>query len=250
MAGWLNGKVVAVTGGETGIGRAIVLRCAAEGASVTAAGLQEEHLASVVKAAEKLSGKVRAVRCDVSQEDQVNDMIASTVAAYGHLDAAVANAGAFNVTTGFADFTLDEWHRIMGVNLTGVFLTLRAALRVLEKQGKGGSLLATSSSTVHRANTHHACYVASKGGVEALMRTLARELAPKKIRCNIIVPGLTRTPAASTEQGYITQQLADIPMGELVEPEELAALVAFALSDEVPHMTATLLKVDAGRIIG
>ena len=133
---------------------------------------------------------------------------------------------------------------------SGVFLTLRAALRVLEKQGKGGSLLATSSSTVHRANTHHACYVASKGGVEALMRTLARELAPKKIRCNIIVPGLTRTPAASTEQGYITQQLADIPMGELVEPEELAALVAFALSDEVPHMTATLLKVDAGRIIG
>ncbi|MBM3558933.1 MAG: SDR family oxidoreductase [Alphaproteobacteria bacterium] len=250
MAGWLNGKVVAVTGGETGIGRAVALRCCAEGAAVTVAGVQKEHLDAVVRDAAKLPGKLQAIRCDVSQEDQVDGMVAKTVKDYGRLDAVVANAATFNDTTGFADFTLAEWRRTMSINLDGVFLTIRAGLRQLQKQGGGGSLIATSSSTVHRANTHHAPYVASKGGVEALMRTLARELAPQKIRCNIIVPGLTRTPATVREQDYIQQQLADIPMKELVEPEELAALVAFAISDEVPHMTATLLKVDAGRIIG
>lgn len=246
MAGRLDGKVIAVTGGESGIGRAIALRCVREGASVMIAGIQDDLLPAVVKEC-KGPGKLAATRCDVTRKDQVDAMIDHTVRSFGRLDAAVANAGAFNDATAFVDYTLEEWHRVVGVNLTGVFLTLQAAARALLKQGGGGSLIATGSSTALRPNPMHVPYVASKGGVHLLMRALAIELAPHKIRCNTIVPGLTETAAATRNPGYIEQGLKIIPMGEIVQPEEIAAIVAFALSDEVPHMTGTLLKVDSGR---
>ena len=246
MSGRLEGKVFAITGGESGIGHAIATRCVAEGASVMIGGIQDDRLAKVAGQAGG-PGKLAVTRCDVTRKDQVDALIAHTVKTYGRLDGAVANAGAFNDATPFVDYTLEEWNRVVGINMTGVFLTLQAAARVLLKQGGGGSLIATGSSTAVRPAPMHIPYVSSKGGVHLMMRALAIELAPHKIRCNTIVPGLTYTPAATRNPGYIEAGLKVIPMGEVVQPEEIAAIVAFALSDEVPHMTGTLLKVDAGR---
>ena len=244
----LEGKAVAVTGGETGIGRAIALRCATEGAGVTVAGIQLDKLDEVVALSDNLPGTVLAVPTDVTDDAQIDAMIERTVDEFGRLDAAVANAGAFNAQTPFIETDIADWHRVIAVNLTGVFVTLQAAARVLVRQGEGGSLLATGSSTAIRPIPGLMPYVSSKGGVHQMMRALAIELAEQRIRCNTVVPGVTNTPAvANAGADYAERGLRYVPMGEMVEADELAALVAFALSDEAPHMTGTLLKVDAGR---
>ena len=247
----LTGKVFVVTGGESGIGQAIALRAARDGANVVVGGLNAEGLNETVAAMSNYAGAGLALPTDVTQPDQVQSMIDGAVETFGRLDGAVANAGAFVKQTPFAEMDLEDWNRLVAVNLTGVFLTLQAALKVLLAQGEGGSLLATGSSTAIRPIPGMIPYTASKGGVHQMMRALAIELAEKKIRCNTIVPGVTRTQALMVGgPEYASRGLKYVPMDELVEPEELAALVSFALSDEAPHMTGTLLKVDAGRTSG
>ena len=247
MAGRLANKVFAITGAESGLGRAMALRAASEGAKITVAGLDEQGLEETVASMSNLEGTGIAIPTDVTDQATVNAMIDSTVAEFGRLDGAIANAGAFNEWTAFQDWDIVEWNGVIAVNLTGVFVTLQSADKVLLSQGEGGSLLATGSSTEIRPGPSLLPYVSSKGGVHQMMRALAVELAPHKIRVNTIVPGMARTPPVESQVGYIDAGLQAVPMGEIVEPEEVAALVAFALSDEAPHMTGSLLKIDAGR---
>ena len=196
----LAGKVVVITGGETGIGRAIVLRCAAEGAHVAAAGIQPDKLDEVVGLAEAAHspGRVIGVPTDVRDRAQIDALFERSVAEFGELDAAIANAATFNPATPLVETDMADWHRVIAVNLTGAFETLQSAARVLLAQGEGGSLLATSSSTVGRPSVGVLPYVASKGGLQLMMRARASERAPHKIRCNTIMPGLARTPALDT----------------------------------------------------
>ena len=244
----LTGKVFVITGGESGIGQAIALRAARDGANVVVGGLQEDGLNETVAAMSNYAGDGMAIRTDVTEPAQVQAMTDAAVERFGRLDGAVANAGAFVKQTPFAEMDLDDWNRLVAVNLTGVFLTLQSTLKVLLAQGEGGSLLATGSSTAIRPIPGMVPYTASKGGVHQLMRALAIELAEHKIRCNTIVPGVTRTQALMVGgPEYASRGLKYVPMDELVEPEEHAALASFALSDEAPHMTGTLLKIDAGR---
>jgi len=247
----LSGKVFIVTGGESGIGQAIAMRAVRDGANIVIAGINTEGLDETVASVSDLAGNCVAIPTDVTEPDQVKAMVDGTLQKFGRIDGAVANAGAFVKQTSFAEMSLDDWNRVVAVNLTGVFLTLQATLKVLLKQGEGGSLLATGSSTAIRPIPGMIPYTSSKGGVHQLMRALAIELAEDKIRCNTIVPGVTRTQALMVGgPEYAARGLKYVPMDELVEPEELAALVSFALSDEAPHMTGTMLKVDAGRTSG
>jgi NAD(P)-dependent dehydrogenase (short-subunit alcohol dehydrogenase family) len=245
----LAGKSIVVTGGETGIGRSIVLRCLDEGASVMIAGLDETQMAKTIEdcKAAGADDRVLGIPTDVTQFDQVQTAIDSAVGHFGKLDAAIANAGAFNTKTAFGDWDVKDWERVISVNLTGVFYVLQAAAKVLIAQGNGGSLMATGSSTGIRPIGGLIPYVASKGGVHNMMRGLAVELAPHKIKVNTIVPGMAETTPVTRQKGYVETGLKSVPMNKIVQPDELAAFVAFALSDEAPHMTGTLLKVDAGR---
>ena len=247
----LSGKVFIVTGGESGIGQAIAMRAVRDGANIVIAGINNEGLDETVASMSNLTGNGFAIPTDVTKSEQVQAMVEGALEKFGRIDGAVANAGAFVKQTSFAEMSLDDWNRVVAVNLTGVFLTLQATLKVLLKQGEGGSLLATGSSTAIRPIPGMIPYTSSKGGVHQLMRALAIELAEDKIRCNTIVPGVTRTQALMVGgPEYAARGLKYVPMDELVEPEELAALVSFALSDEAPHMTGTMLKVDAGRTSG
>jgi NAD(P)-dependent dehydrogenase (short-subunit alcohol dehydrogenase family) len=249
MSGRLAGKAIVVTGGESGIGRAIVLRCLREGASATIAGINRDDIEQTLTDAREAGAddRVQAIVTDVTRADQVHAAIHGTVSKFGRFDAAIANAGAFSTHTRFGEWDIADWERVVAVNLTGVFYVLHAAAQVLVEQGRGGSLLATGSSTGIRPIPGLVPYVASKGGVHMMLRGLAVELAPHRIKVNTIVPGMAETRPVTSQQGYIEAGLKAVPMNEIVKPDELAAFVAFSLSDEAPHMTGTLLKVDAGR---
>jgi NAD(P)-dependent dehydrogenase (short-subunit alcohol dehydrogenase family) len=247
--GMLQGKNIVVTGAESGIGRAIALACVDAGAQVCAAGLMPEGLKeTIAKATPQKGGSIIDYRMDIRDAAQVEAMFNFVTKRLGVLDAVVANAGVIALRP-FAEISLDEWERVISVNLTGTFLTLSHAARILIRQGRGGSLLATGSSTAVRAIPNSAAYVASKGGVHALMQALALELGQYKIRVNTLVPGQTATPPLRAIEGYLENAAKVLPLQEVAEPEELARFVVFALSDAAPHMTGTLLKVDSGRTI-
>jgi len=245
----LAGKSIVVTGGESGIVRAIVMRCLVEGASAVIAGLDEILMAETVEACKAAGAgeRVLGVPTDVTEAAPVQTAIDSAVRQFGRLDAAIANAGVLTPKSAFEDIDFKEWERVVAVNLTGVFHTLHAAAKVLVAQGDGGNLMATGSSTALRPINGLMPYVVSKGGVHNMVRALAVELAPHKIKVNTIVPGLAETTPVISQEGYVEAGLKSVPMNEVVQPDELAAYVAFVLSDEAPHMTGTLLKVDAGR---
>ena len=245
----LAGKAVLVTGAESGIGRAIALECAAAGAAVLATGLIEAELENTAAAARGRGGRCEFRRADITVQDDVAAAFGAAVTAFGHIDAVVANAGIAAPRAPAHEIEPETWRRMLEVNLTGTFLTVSEAARVLIRQGRGGSIVATGSSTAVRAMTGLAHYAASKAAVHMLMRTMALELAPHRIRVNTLVPGTTASPLTRAMPGHLERVAAELPLGEVVEPEELARYVVFALSDAMPHLTGSLLTLDSGRTI-
>lgn len=251
MKGWLDGKVVFVTGAGMGIGKAIALACAQAGASVCATDLDDEKLLmTVAQIAEEGGKEAIAVAADISIQSDVARIIEAVDDKWGRLDGAVANAGIGGPRNHIQDYVLDDWNKVIGVNLTGTFMTVSAAAHYMVAQGQGGSILATGSSSALRAIPGSAAYVASKGAVHAMMNVLALELAPHKIRANVLLPGPTRTPSMEARPEHMKLAAASVPLQELADPAEIAKLAVFAMSDVAPHMTGTQLKVDCGRTIG
>jgi NAD(P)-dependent dehydrogenase (short-subunit alcohol dehydrogenase family) len=244
----LSGKVVAITGSESGIGRAMAMRCAAEGAGVAILALDAQMAAATADEIGGAGGTAIAVATDVRDPGLVEAALDRTIDALGRLDAVIANAGITQIPVEFVDIPLDTWQNVLATNLTGVFLTLQSGARRLIAQGEGGSLIATGSSTVLRPHGAKALsYVAAKGGVHTMIRALAFELSPYGIRVNGIAPGLTETPMTRNVPGHIENGLQLVPMGEVVQPEELGALAAFMLRDDVRHMSGGIVQLDAAR---
>lgn len=246
----LSGKVVVVTGAESGIGRAIARSCGAAGASVIASGIVEPALSDTVEQIKRAGGKAQAFLCDVRDEARLSALFAEATRVYGHLDAAVANAGMIGSQEALVSMKPEAFRSMLETNLVGAFLTIQAAARVLIEQNRGGSILATGSSSVLRPAPRLAAYAASKGGVHSMMQSIAVELAPYKIRVNTLVPGTTATDATRALPGYLDKVAAQLPLGEVVTVEELGEYAAFVLSDACPHLTGSLLKLDSGRTIG
>jgi glucose 1-dehydrogenase len=245
-------KVAIVTGSATGIGEAIATRMAREGAAVAIdyiAG-QQDKAAQVVSRIEQAGGKAVALEADVSKEDQIKQLIEQTVKAFGKLDIMVNNAGVEREHP-FLEMPLDVWNWVIAVNLTGPWLCSQAAARQMVSQGNGGRIINISSVHEDLPMPTNAPYCASKGGLRMMMRTIAVELAPHKITVNNIGPGAIKTdmdtPTLNDPSKRATL-LAEIPLGRVGEPNEVAGLAVYLASDEAAYVTGSTYFIDGGML--
>jgi NAD(P)-dependent dehydrogenase (short-subunit alcohol dehydrogenase family) len=244
----LSGKVVLVSGGNGGIGLAIAQACAAAGADVAIWGTNE---AKNDAAAEVLSGsgaRVFARRCDVSDEAQVVDSMAATVAELGRVDTCFANAGVGGLVP-FVDMTLAEWRRVTSVNLDGAFLTFREAARHMIDRGDGGSLVAISSVSAIDGAPRMEHYASAKAGLLGLVRALAVELARYSIRCNTLLPGWVETDmnaAGRTNEKFMEATTKRTPVRRWGVPEDMGKAAVFLADPTYTFHTGDQLVVDGG----
>ena len=238
--GRLDGKVALVTGGASGIGRAAARRFVAEGASVVAGDLDEGNLQTL---ADELGDAIAVQRCDVAVEADVEALAEAAVSRFGRLDIAFANAGIGSAQR-IVDADLDQWQRVLDVNLTGPFLTIKHAAR---RMSDGGSIAVTASLNAVQAGIGMAAYCSSKAAVAMLVQVAALELGPRGIRVNAIGPGLVRTPL--TEGAFLLPAIVDgyvenTPIGRYASPEEIAGFVAYLASDEASFVSGSLHLID------
>jgi len=245
----LQDKVAFITGANSGIGKAIAERFAAEGAHVAVnylpGGTRDADAAAEVA---MFGATGIAVGGDVSKRADVERMMAEVVAKFGRIDIAVNNAG-IEIKKPFLDVTDDEWNLVLGVNLFGAFLVHQTAARQLVKQGQGGKLINISSVHEDIPFPEYTAYCASKGGIRMMMRNLAMELAPYKINVNNIAPGAIATPI---NQKVLDDPIAsknaisEIPWGRFGRPEEVASVAVFLASGESDYVTGSTYYVDGG----
>lgn len=239
----LVNKVAFVTGAGQGMGRAMVRRFAEEGAVVVAADINLEAARESIEGL--AGGSALALACNVADGASVAAAMATVVERFGRLDVLVNNAGVGSVDA-FLDTPDEHWQRVIGVNLTGVFLCSREAARLMHQSGQGG-VIVNLSSTAALSGEGPSHYCASKAGVMGLTRSLARELAPSQIRVNTIVPGPTNTPMmAGIPDDWMQSMVKAIPLGRMCEPSEIAAVAAFLASDDASFITGQNIAVNGG----
>ena len=247
----LENKVAVVTGSSSGIGAAIALAFAAEGAAVVVNYSRHEDAAQkVLDKIENVGGKGLVVGADVSDPKEVEAMLQQAVGTFGRLDVMVNNAG-MERKMPFLETPFEVWQETIAVNLTGAWLGCQAAAKQMVAQGEGGRIINVSSVHEDLAMPANSPYCATKGGVRMLMRTLAVELAPRDITVNNIAPGAIETPMdAPLEQNpnEMKELLSEIPLGRMGKPEEVANLALFLASDDSSYVTGSTLFVDGGMI--
>ncbi len=247
----LEGKVAVITGGASGLGRAMAVRFAAEGASVLAADVDEAGGRATLEA---IGDQKRAAfrRVDVTNEDDCVGAVAEAVERWGRLDVMVANAG-IGAPGFIAQLTKEDFERVVAVDLTGVFLCAKHAFRAMRGSG-GGSILATASVAGLRGTPGLGGYGPAKAGVVQLVKTLALEGARYNIRSNALCPIWTSTPmvdqfiaGARSDPDTITQRLlGDIPLGRFGAPDEVAAAAVYLASDEASFISGVAFPIDGG----
>lgn len=252
----LKGQKALVTGASSGIGRAVAIALAEAGADVVVNYVSGPEAADeVVKAASHCGSRVLAHAADVSDEKQVDAMFERMFAELGTIDILVANAG-IQKDAPFEQMTLEQWNRVLGVNLTGQFLCCRAAVREFKRRGVRPEVSCAAGKILCMSSVHevipwagHVNYAASKGGVMLLMKSIAQEVAPFRIRVNSIGPGAIRTPintgAWSTPEAY-RELLKLIPYKRIGEPEDIARAAVWLASDDADYITGTTLFADGG----
>jgi NAD(P)-dependent dehydrogenase (short-subunit alcohol dehydrogenase family) len=246
----LDGKKAFVTGGARGIGKCIAIALAEAGADVA---IVDIDIAEAEKTAKEIADannvKVIAIKADITNPNEINDMINTILKQFGRLDVAFCNAGiGFNVPV--EDDTLEDWSRVINVNLNGTFLTAQAAGKVMIKQG-GGSIIITASMSAHITNIpqKECSYAASKAGVIAMARNMAIEWADKNIRVNTISPGYMATEMTLNDPNLaplIEKWEELIPMHRMGKPEELQAIAVYLAGDMSSYTTGADFRIDGG----
>ena len=245
----LDGKVAIVTGSSLGIGKAIAVALAREGAAVTVNYRSHpEEGQEAVEEIQNAGGRAIAVQADVSRPEDVKNLVGRTVEEFGRLDIMVNNAG-IEEKHPFVDTPFEVWERVISVNLTGVWLGCQEAARQMIPQGDGGRIINISSVHEDLPMPTNASYCAAKGGVMMLMRTIAVELAEHDITVNNIAPGAIETPINQNLKEHPEQMnelLAEIPLGRIGQPEEVAGLAVYLASDDASYSTGSTFYVDGG----
>lgn len=244
--GRFAGKVAFVTGAANGIGRAAALKFARDGASVVVADVSEQGNQQTARMIEELGGRTLAVRCDVTQVEDVKAALDKTVQAFGRLDFAFNNAGVEQPIMATADLTEEEWARIVDINLRGVFLCMKYEIPLMLRQG-GGAIVNTASGAKVKGFAEQAAYTAAKHGVVGLTKSAALDYAKSNIRVNAVCPGIIDTSmmdrfAGDTAQGR-ERVIAEEPVGRMGKPEEFVWLCSDAAAFVVGHA----MVIDGGQ---
>jgi glucose 1-dehydrogenase len=252
----LTGQKALVTGANSGIGKAVALALAEAGADVGVNYVTNpEQAEEVADRARAFGVSARTYKADVSNEAEVGAMFTSFISDFGALDILVANAG-LQADNSIAKMTLEQWNKVISVNLTGEFLCARAAIAEFRKQGETRRVSRARGKIICMSSVHqmipwagHVNYASSKGGIMQLMQSLAQECAPDRIRINSIAPGAIRTPI--NHDAWATKEAADnllklIPYGRIGEPEDIGRVAAWLASDYCDYIVGATIFVDGG----
>ncbi len=250
--GKLNNKVAIVTGAAQGIGLGIARVFVAEGASVILSDVNDA--VGLTATAELQAGeRVAYLHADVTREDDVRRLVTAAVERFGRLNIVVNNAGVVAVQT-VEESSVEDWDRVMAINVRAIFLTTKHALPHLRAAG-GGSILNVASVSSFVSQQGTPAYCASKGAALMLTKSLALDYGPERIRVNCICPGITDTPMlryhtrhADDPEAHLRRRLERVPMGEMLYPEDMGRAAAFLCSDEAGGITGTSLVIDGGYI--
>ncbi|MDB5044699.1 MAG: short-chain dehydrogenase [Deinococcus sp.] len=241
-----SGKVVLVTGAGGGIGRAVAVRFAAEGAQVAVNDLRGEVVDAVVSEIVAAGGTALAVPGDVSDQAQVAAIFDRTESALGYVDVLYNNAGLIDTARHFLEADEAWWDRIVEVNLKSVFLCSHRAAGVMARRRRG-VIISTSSGGATRAHRGNVAYDATKGGIEAMTRAMALDLAPYGIRVNGVVPGFINTYGLTEEQ--LRAREKTVPLGRYGVAEDMTGAALFLASDDAAYITGQFVSVDGGVLV-
>ncbi len=245
----LKGRVSIVTGGARGIGKAITLALVREGVKAAIVDFDKEGAIALKNEIEKNQGETIAIPCDVSKSFEVQSMVDQVQKAFGRIDILVNNAGIIRRGT-IETVTEGDWDRVIEVNLKGTFLCSKAVVEVMKKQGYGKIVNVSSIAGKMGDITSAPGYGPSKAGIDALTKTLARQLAPYGINVNGVAPHAIETEmSAQWSEERRKEIIASIPLGRLGKPEDVAGAVLFLVSDEASFITGEILDVNGGALM-
>jgi 3-oxoacyl-[acyl-carrier protein] reductase len=244
----LLGKTALVTGSSSGIGRAIALRFAREGADVVINGRDERKIAAVVKETETNGRRVLGISANVGNFTACSAMIERTQAEFGHLDILVCNAGVFHHTP-FLDLSEEEWDEVLTIDLKGIFNCIRAAISQMVERKWGRIIAVTATSGV--VNPPQMAHIAAaKTGAHGLIKSIAAEFASSGVTANVIAPGLVDTPILGNFSEHALQDFARrVPIGRIGRPGEIAEAALYFASEESAYVTGQVLNMSGGAVI-
>ena len=241
----LEGKVCLITGAGQGIGEATALKFAREGAVVIACDLKQEQVEAVALACQAAGAQAEGHVMDVTNRVQIDAVVAQVIETHGRIDVLVNNAG-ITQDARLQKMTLEQFDRVIDVNLRGVFHCAQAVAGHMTEQGSGVILNASSVVGLY-GNFGQTNYAAAKFGVIGFTKTWARELSPKGVRVNAVAPGFIKTPMIATVPDKVLDELAQkVPLKRLGQAEEIANAYAFLASDEASYITGAVIEVDGG----
>jgi 3-oxoacyl-[acyl-carrier protein] reductase len=245
--GKLHGKIAMITGASRGIGRGIALEFARQGANIVVNYRRDAAAAdATVHAVHELGGTALALQADVGEWRAVQAMVEQALRHFGHLDIVVANSGIASRVAPLWDLDVDHWHKVININLHGVFYTCRATVGHLV-QRKSGNVILISSIGADACGPMGAPYYVAKAGVNALTKSLAKECAPAGVRVNCIAPGLVASDMGDRMMKFYGDALvAGIPLGRAGQPEDIGKAAVYLASDDASFVTGKILRVDGG----